>query len=275
MKDEIREQIIALLKLQTIDSFLKNLYDKKKTLPEEIDKLEGEKQELISKLEKDRDLYEKAKVQHEEIERKIAELMEALKEAEDRLMKVRNQEEYEKAQKEVSLIKNEIANQEGTRPQVENELEVYGERVEAREKELEEKLPGIESEIAYRKRELERIDRIIREFEKWREEFFQRVDVKYRGKYSALIRRGIYDAIVPVDGNSCTGCSITLPPQLVSNVQRGNDIYRCINCVRFLYIPFPEAEEAVKEIQEEIEKKFAALMEGDTESDNSLAEEKA
>ena len=43
-------------------------------------------------------------------------------------------------------------------------------------------------------------------------------------------------AVVPVADGFCGGCSIALPPQLINDVLKGEDLVACRNCLRILYL---------------------------------------
>ncbi|MCF7847389.1 MAG: PTS sugar transporter subunit IIA [Kiritimatiellales bacterium] len=45
------------------------------------------------------------------------------------------------------------------------------------------------------------------------------------------------EAIVPIYGENCAGCGMHLTKSLVIAVQKGEQLSRCPNCARFLYLP--------------------------------------
>ena len=62
-------------------------------------------------------------------------------------------------------------------------------------------------------------------------------------RISARIRDGI--AVAEARNGSCTACFMSLRPQVMAEVRRGEDIITCDNCNRILY--FVQADAPQKE----------------------------
>lgn len=69
------------------------------------------------------------------------------------------------------------------------------------------------------------------------------VDPNTLSRYNSIATRYPSDSLVPLKANACTGCSVSLGPQVYQKVARGNSLVQCGNCGRILYIE-PESQSA-------------------------------
>ena len=51
-------------------------------------------------------------------------------------------------------------------------------------------------------------------------------------------------ALVKIEGGSCQGCNMVLPPQVISEVMIGATLHNCESCVRLLYYEPEENNES-------------------------------
>ena len=59
--------------------------------------------------------------------------------------------------------------------------------------------------------------------------------------YERLRERLKGSVIVPIQHDSCTGCRLAVPPQLIAEVRRQEAVQHCPHCGRFLYWPHAAA----------------------------------
>ena len=45
------------------------------------------------------------------------------------------------------------------------------------------------------------------------------------------------EAVAPIVDGHCTGCGMGLSKSLINEIQHGDEIHRCLNCTRYLYVP--------------------------------------
>lgn len=62
-------------------------------------------------------------------------------------------------------------------------------------------------------------------------------------KYEGITRKNSLDPVVPLVGNSCSGCYIKLVPQVALKVAKGPGPVQCPGCSRILYLPAGTAAE--------------------------------
>ncbi|NTV29595.1 MAG: hypothetical protein HGA80_05900, partial [Candidatus Omnitrophica bacterium] len=62
------------------------------------------------------------------------------------------------------------------------------------------------------------------------------IDKKILEIYDRVVENRGGIALVPVSGNSCGGCFMHMPPQVINKIKMYSEIVRCEMCTRFLYL---------------------------------------
>lgn len=70
-----------------------------------------------------------------------------------------------------------------------------------------------------------------------REKILPDIDVDWLARYQRIFANKGDAAIVPVEGGSCGGCHMRLPPQQVHLARRGTEMVPCSFCGRLLFTP--------------------------------------
>ncbi len=231
------EQILLLISLQEIDVKRSHQEEEKKRLPEQLKAVEQvlkTKKEILAQAQARMIQLEKAK-RDKELELKVQE--ENTTKLKERLTKLKTNEEYKANLKEIDTahekqgeleeailvmmddldnFKKEVAAAQGDAADAEKQFRVESQNVEAALQRL--MADGAVTAAQWRS-VAEKVDKNILE------------------DYSKLltIRKGL--AIVALNGNTCTGCHVSLPPQLIAEVKKGGKIFTCNYCHRMLYIP--------------------------------------
>ena len=111
----MKEKLLLLIKLQECDSQLVKLSAKKKTLPENIDKLDKEFSSFEEGIEKNKIKYDELKSRHTESENKIKKINEGIVKTKERMLEVKNNKEYQAMLKEIETA-------ESSRSDIETEI---------------------------------------------------------------------------------------------------------------------------------------------------------
>ena len=100
------------------------------------------------------------------------------------------------------------------------------------------------------------------------------VDAKYMQRYERLLARRGGLAVAALVGGVCQGCHMTLPPQQVNEVLKGDKLNCCPTCQRILfYQEAEEEEEAAGEAEEPLEAAGREDHDEAPEGEAALAEE--
>jgi len=232
----LREQLSSLIKLQTVDSEIYALRSEKSAKPDEI------KAREIS--------FEAKKAQLAELEKKLLELQ---KERKDKELELGSKEEAAKklqgqlyglkTNKEYQTMLQQIQDAKADASIIEDKvLELFDKADAARGEVEKEKLRLKEEEKVFltEKKKIEdrvkEIDDRLSQLEAQRKQAIPEIDPKILSQYERILgsREGL--AIVIVKENSCGGCNMFVPPQVINLIKMYEHIITCEMCNRILYI---------------------------------------
>ncbi|MDD5196588.1 MAG: C4-type zinc ribbon domain-containing protein [Candidatus Omnitrophota bacterium] len=232
----LRSQLSSLIKLQTVDSEIYALCSEKSTKPDEIKAIE------LS--------FETKKANLAELEKKLLELQ---KERKDKELELGSKEEAAKklqgqlyglkTNKEYQTMLQQIQDAKADASIIEDKvLELFDKADEARGEVEKEKLRLKEEEkifLAEKNKTEERVKEIdgrLSQLEAQRKQAIPDIDPKILSQYERILgsREGL--AIVVVKGNSCGGCNMFVPPQVINLIKMYEHIITCEMCNRILYI---------------------------------------
>ena len=240
MKAEL-EQLIAL---QNADTRIRRLQAEIEAIPKrraEIEKEFDQRAFEIHELERVRD---EARQERARLETEVAEQRTKQERAERNLMSSKKQDEYTAAIREADAARKHISQLE---TQILEKMEIF-EQAESKLKEREPEMARLRSEMEERIREFEeqtrtqqeQLEAIGRERERLLATLPKNMGTLYK-RISARIRDGI--AVAEARNGSCTACFMSLRPQVMAEVRRGDDVITCDNCNRILYYVPKEARE--------------------------------
>ena len=232
MKAEL-EQLIAL---QNADTSIRRLQAEIEAIPQrraEIEKEFDQRAFEFRALETQRD---EAKNERARLEIELAETRARAERADRNLMSSKKQEEYTAAIREADAARKHISQLE---TQILEKMESF-EKAEALLKEREPEITKLRAEMEERVKAFEQQtitqaeqlsarraerERILAALPKPMSALYKRI--------SARIRDGI--AVAEARNGSCTACFMSLRPQVMAEVRRGDEVITCDNCSRILY----------------------------------------
>lgn len=231
----MREQLLLLVELQQCDSQLVKIANKKKTLPEKINKLDEAFQAFQKEMEQNKKKYEEVKARHIECENKIKKINDGMVRTKERLLEVKNNKEYQAMLKE-----NETA--EAMRGDVEteiisilDELEKLSALVKKDQTTLGEYRKNYEDEKRLIEADLNSIDTEFVKCEQKRAGLKDKVPADILARYERIKKRNNGIGVISAWKAVCNGCHMNIPPQLYIELQKTSDLIACPNCQRIMY----------------------------------------
>ncbi|MFO7874001.1 MAG: C4-type zinc ribbon domain-containing protein [Bacteroidales bacterium] len=231
----VKNKLIALYRLQSIDYQIDKLRIVRGELPLEVQDLEDEIAGLETRVEKFNN--EIQELENEISNKKIAaqESLEMVKKYEAQQMNVRNNREYDSLSKEIEYqtLEAQIA---------EKQMKEYAEEVASKKemvKQVEENLEERRKDLEEKKEELNDIvaetekdeARLLEKSKKQREAIEDRLLNAYQ-RVRDNARNGL--AVVPVERDACGGCFNKIPPQRHLDIRLHKKIIVCEYCGRIL-----------------------------------------
>jgi len=225
-----------LVKLQIIDTEIYNLRSEKDSKPQEIKTMEAlfeEKKQGLAALEKN--LLDLQK-QRKDKELELASKEEAGKKLQAQLYSLKTNKEYQAmlqqiqdAKADASVIEDKVLELFDQADKVKTEMEQEKGKLKEEEKIFAEQKKKIEDRI-------KEIDGRLTQLEAQRNQLVPDVNPKILAQYERILgsRDGL--AIVTVKDNSCQGCNMFVPPQVINLIKMYERMITCEICNRILYI---------------------------------------
>ena len=233
---DLKSQITELVRLQTIDSEIYVLKNEKESKPKEIQAIDAafeEKEKHLAGLEAALLDFQK---QRKGNELELASKEEGTKKLETQLYQLKTNKEYQvmlqqiqDAKADGSVIEDQILGLFEQADKTKNEIAQEKQRLQEEEKVTQ----GGKKEIQDRIKEID--DRIV-QLEAQRKQIIPGIDKKVLSQYERILLNRDALAIVSVQGNSCGGCNMLVPPQVINLIRMYEHIITCEVCNRILYI---------------------------------------
>ena len=233
----MRADLNQLIELQKTDTGIRHLQAELERIPQRRAEIESEFDQRafeFRQLERRRD---DATVARADFENQITTLRQQVERAERNLMQSKNQKDYEAAIREadaarrlISQLETKILEQMEIAEGAESEIGQREPEVSKLRDEIKEKIAQYETEAQHKTAQLE-------ELKREREQLVARMPKQLLSLYNRISTRipgGI--AVVEARNYTCTACLMTLRPQVMAEVRRGDDVVMCESCSRILYV---------------------------------------
>ena len=228
-------QLSPLIELQKLDLRIADLKEQRRKIPERLEENEAPLREAkrvfqeasasVDALVKERRGHEKDLEAHED---RIGKMK-------DRAAQLKTNQEYQ-----AHLFEVELANKK--RGEIEEKILLAMEQIEQTQRtivDVQAKLKESEALFIKEKAKLDEKDQVLAtelaELEVKQKQLSGQVDKSLLARYNKLKTTRKEQALALIKDGICVGCRLQLPPQLVSQVKRGEDVLTCPYCYRMLY----------------------------------------
>lgn len=243
----ISDQLVALIRLQHIDSKIDQIKQLRGDLPDEIKDMEDEKEGLTTRLDNLKQELKDSGVSKIQAVTDVKDAEQLIKKYEEQQLQVRNNREYDALTKEIEAQKQRIIDNTTLGEEIDLQqpvrdaaVEEAGTRLKELNKELKEKKGELQEVLEDTKSEQAGL-------EKTRKKAQKKVDERYVRAYDRL-RSRVRDgrAVVPLERGAAAGFSV--PPQRQLEIRQRNRIVACEHTGRIIVdgALFQEAVKGVK-----------------------------
>lgn len=240
---EVKVELEKLIALQKTDTNLRRLKRALETADERRASIEQEFEQHAFSIREVQNRREDLNTSRTALENQIAENKTYLERAERNLKHAQNQKEYETAMREIDALQKQIT-------AFETQIVESMDQAEGVDKELNDRAEEISSLDSKRDAALSEFDSQLKaersEYESEtarRAEVFATLPTTLAEVYNRLAQRsrdGI--AVAEVVNGACSACHMSLRPQVMLEVKKGEEIIICESCSRILYTQNREAE---------------------------------
>src|SRR5690348_16179901 len=236
----MKAELEKLIALQNLDTTIRRLEKELEAIPQRRAEIEGEFDQRAFEIRALESRRDEAKHTRARLENEVIDQRGRAERAERNLMSSKKPDEYTAAIREADAARKQIS---GLETQILEQLETL-EQAEAALKERAAEIAGMNSDREAKLKafddEAGTIGDRLAAARKEREEIFASLPKQLSALYSrigARIRDGV--AVAEARNRSCSACFMSLRPQVMAEVRRGEDIITCDNCGRILYVAPP------------------------------------
>jgi len=242
----VKAELAQLIALQNADTNIKKLQAEIESIPQrraEIEKEFDQRAFEIRALEERRDaaFHERAR-----LEKEIFDQKQRAERAERNLMAAKKTDEYtaaireaDAARKQISAFETQELEQMEIFDQAEKELKERAPEVQRLGADMEDRFKAFDEQAGAQQNQLETAraerDRLISELPKATSALYKRI--------ASRIRDGV--AMAEARNGACMACYMSLRPQVMADVRRGQEVITCDNCNRILYYAPDKAAQPV------------------------------
>jgi predicted nucleic acid-binding Zn-ribbon protein len=208
----------------------------------EIDRIPGQITELEDEISNFRREFDEASSRLNQLnkscrekEAELSDLQQHITDRESKLYMIKTNKEYQAAV-------TEIAERKRHNKELGDEILAFMEEIETLESYVKEQKPLVDAKAQEEAEDKSKLESTMGELKKeltskqmsWKEQT-KGIDKEFLEKYEAA-RRMNSDVIAILERNTCQGCYMSVPPQLVIEVLRLESLHSCPNCQRLLFI---------------------------------------
>ena len=151
------------------------------------------------------------------------------------LNQIKSNTEYQALLKEISKCEADIRQIEDTELDIMERLERLQPALKEEQAQLKDVTAKGETEKADLQRRAKLIEEELAKLRAERTQLITAIDADTLSRYERLLRSKGDLAIVPIKHGNCGGCHLNIPPQVVHDAKKGDELTSCSYCGRILY----------------------------------------
>ena len=229
------EQLSLLIQLQEVDTVLRSLVARKDQLPKILAELEQRRAANQKNLDTVKEALLTAQKKKRDRDQDLEAGVQKAEKHKSHSSEIKNNKEYQALLKEIETVEQE-------NKAIEDEILVLMEKIDAAaaaittaEQTAREAEATIIAEQKVHAAAAAKIEEELKAVEQEKQKMAKKVEPPVFSRYQRLIETKTGTAIVEVRGESCSGCFMSIPPQVFVNVKKNENIIACPQCNRILY----------------------------------------
>lgn len=234
--DGLKTQIASLSKLQTVDSEIYTLRREKESHPQAIKALETLFEEKKMSLANAEKVLLDLQKQRKEKELDLSSKEEAAKKLQTQLYQLKTNKEYQAMLQQIEDSKADASLTEDGILVLLDKIDKARADIEQEKKRLQDEEKVFNQEKAKIEARGKEIDDRLSQLEGQRKQVIPGIDPKILSQYERILLNRDGLAIVTVNNNSCQGCNMYVPPQVINLIKMYENLITCEVCNRILCI---------------------------------------
>jgi len=229
----MKKDLELMLKLQEMDYDIDELERSKSYLPEMINKLKGEIDEITSALTQAEQRIKQLNIDKKNWEIEAAGWQEEQQKFQRQMRDIKTNKEYDALMAEIETRKQKISQSEDLILQAMQELEELAPKLEEFKKKLEETKKGNQEQMAELQEQIDGVDTKIKIKLDEKKRITIQINKVAVSTYDR-IRKKCMPVVVAIKKKACGACYKTFPPQRIQEIKKGDGLITCDNCGRIL-----------------------------------------
>jgi predicted nucleic acid-binding Zn-ribbon protein len=231
----MEEQLSLLIQLQEIDAKIRATVAQKNRLPETLATLERRRASLNEDLDKAQEALLTAQKNKRDRDKDLEAGVQKAEKLRTRSSEIKNNKEYQAVLKEIEAAEQENKAIEDDILGLMEKIDAAAGHITASEQRAKEEAAEIQAEQKQQEAALVKLEEELKAIEEERQKAMVRIPKPVLSQYQRLLGTKAGIAIAEARGESCSGCYMSIPPQVYVNVKKNESVITCPNCGRILY----------------------------------------
>jgi predicted nucleic acid-binding Zn-ribbon protein len=231
----MEEQLDLLIQLQEIDAKIRTHINQKNRLPEILASLESRRVAISENVDKSKEALLEAQKNKHDRDKDLEVGVAKVDKLKARSSEIKNNKEYQAMLKEIETADQENKASEDDILGLMEKIDAAVGHIGAAEQQAQEEAAGIEVERKQHEASFAKLEEELKTMEEGRQKVIDRIAKPALSQYKKLLNTKAGLAVAEARGESCSGCYMSIPPQVYVNVKKNESIIACPNCARILY----------------------------------------
>ncbi len=231
----MEEKLSLLIQLQEIDAKIRTQIAQKNRLPEALATLELRRVSINDNLDKVKEALLAAQKVKRDRDKDLETGVQKVEKLKTRSSEIKNNKEYQALLKEIEAAEQENKAVEDDILGLMEKIDAAAGQITAAEQRAKEEAAEIQVEQKQYEAAFAKLEEELKEIEEERQKAIARIPKQLLSQYQKLLGTKAGIAITEARGESCSGCYMSIPPQVYVNVKKNENIITCPNCGRILY----------------------------------------
>lgn len=226
----------TLLQLQDLDLQIEALLIRETEIPKQKEKFRIHKERLLLELKESENRHKRIVLEQRECESEIELRQTQIKKYDTQLLSVKKNEEYQALLHEIETLKKQIGLKEERIISLMMETDEAAAHLEEDRKRIDMEIKSIEAECHKVDEELAQTRHEREGLQEKRKPLETKIPSDMLSRYYRIRKaKKTGPAVVPLKGETCSGCYMKVTAQVVNEILAGDKMHTCHHCGRLLF----------------------------------------
>ena len=231
----MEETLGLLIQLQEIDAKIRTQIAQKNRLPDILASLERRRLSINDNLDKAQEALQAAQKDKRDRDKDLEAGVQKVEKLKARSSEIKNNKEYQALLKEIEAAEQENKAMEDDILGLMEKIDAAAGQITAAEQRAKEEAAEIQAEQKQHEAVFAKLEEELKAIEEERQKAVARIPKPVLTQYQKLLGTKAGIALAEARGESCSGCYMSIPPQVYVNVKKNESIITCPNCGRILF----------------------------------------